>query len=71
MNTLTEFGLREEYKQLERLGDKLSEIDSLIEWKPFRPIIKKLYNNKTEFGGRPNLDEIVMVKMLVLQILNT
>ena len=26
-----------------------------------------MYNNKTEIGGRPNLDEIVMVKMLVLQ----
>ncbi len=67
MKALTEFGPREEYKQLERLGDKLSEIESLIDWKPFRPIIKNMYNNKTEIGGRPNLDEIVMVKMLVLQ----
>ena len=67
MSSLTEFGLREEYKQLERLGDKLSEIESLINWKPFRQIIKEMYNNKTELGGRPNIDEIVMVKMLVLQ----
>ena len=67
MSSLTEFGLREEYKQLERLGDKLSEIESLIDWKPFRQIIKEMYNNETELGGRPNLDEIVMLKMLVLQ----
>ena len=49
MRSLTEFGLREEYKQLERLGDKLSEIESLIDLEPFRPIIKEMYNNKT-FG---------------------
>jgi IS5 family transposase len=29
-----------------------------------------MYNNKTELGGRPNLDEMVMLKMLVLQQLH-
>ena len=67
MSTLLEFGLREGYKELERLGDKLSDIESLIDWEPFRPIINEMYNNKTESGGRPNIDEIVMLKMLVLQ----
>ena len=67
MNSLTDFSLKEEYKHLEVLGDKLSEIDSLINWKPFRPIISGMYYNKTEAGGRPNNDEIVMLKMLVLQ----
>ena len=52
MSSLTKFGLREEYKQLECLGDKLSEIESLIDWEPFRPIIKEIYNNKT-FGTIP------------------
>ncbi|WP_135603954.1 IS5 family transposase [Methanococcoides sp. NM1] len=65
--SLTNFALKEEYKRLENLGDKLSEIESLIDWKPFRPIIAEMYDNKTELGGRPNLDEIVMLKMLVLQ----
>ena len=64
---LTNFAFKEEYKRLENLGDKLSEIESLIDWKPFCPIIAEMYNNKTELGGRPNLDEIVMLKMLVLQ----
>ena len=45
MSSLAEFGLRVEYKQLERLGDKLSEIESLIDWKPFRQIIREMYNN--------------------------
>ena len=26
-----------------------------------------MYSNKTKFGVQPNLDEIVMLKMLVLQ----
>lgn len=67
MSSLTDFALREEYKRLESLGDKLSEIESLIDWKPFRPIIDEMYNNKTELGGRPNNDAIVMLKMIVLQ----
>ena len=45
MSSLTAFALREEYKCLESLGDKLSEIESLIDWKPFRPIIDEMYNN--------------------------
>jgi len=38
MKTLTDFALKEEYKHLESVGDKLSEIESLIDWKSFRPI---------------------------------
>lgn len=67
MASLTEFSLRAEYKRLEKLGDKLSEIKSLIDWEAFRPIIGDLYDNKSPRGGRPNYDEIVMIKILVLQ----
>ena len=48
MSSLTDFALREEYKRLESFGDKLSEIESLIDWEPFRPMIDEMYNNKTE-----------------------
>jgi IS5 family transposase len=30
------------------------EIDPLIDWEVFRPIIRKMYDNHTEQGGRPN-----------------
>ena len=30
-------------------------------------MIDEMYNNKTELGGRPNNDAIVMLKMIVLQ----
>jgi len=67
MKSLTDFALNEEYKRVRRLGDKLAKIESLIDWEAFRPIVGKLYENKSERGGRPNIDEVVMVKLLVLQ----
>jgi IS5 family transposase len=39
----------------------------LIDWAPFRPILEKMYTNKTEKGGRPNCDVILMFKILILQ----
>src|SRR5664280_1628682 len=67
MKSFNEYLMRKEYALLEQLGDKLAEIDPLIDWEVFRPIIKEMYDNHTEQGGRPNIDEIVMMKMLVLQ----
>jgi len=67
MDDLTDFALNEEYKRLQSVGDKLAEIESLIDWKPFRPILESMYNNKSASGGRPEADVIVMFKMLVLQ----
>ena len=67
MKSLTDFALNEVYRRVARLGDKLANIESLIDWEAFRPIVGKLYENKSERGGRPNIDEVVMVKLLVLQ----
>ena len=47
--------------------DKLAQIDPMIDWELLRPIVKELYRNDTEKGGRPNIDEIVMIKTLFLQ----
>lgn len=67
MTNFIDFIFREEYERVKRLGDKLSDIDVLINWEAFRPIVTGLYNNKSEKGGRPNIDEIVMIKCLILQ----
>jgi IS5 family transposase len=67
MKTLTNFTLKEEYKYLQLGEDKLSEIDSLIDWKTFRIILESMYINKTVSGGRPETDVIMMFKMLVLE----
>jgi len=67
MNSFDTYLLRRIYKKIAKLGDKLAEADAQIDWTTFRPIIKDLYRNDTERGGRPNADEVVMVKLLVLQ----
>jgi len=67
MNSFDTYLLRRIYKKIAKLGDKLAEADTQIDWTTFRPIIQGLYTNDTERGGRPNADEVVMVKLLVLQ----
>jgi len=66
MSTFINYALHEEYKRLQELGDRLSEINTIIDWKKFRPIVKDLYKNTGPRGGRPNIDEIIMVKLMFL-----
>ncbi|MEM3265826.1 MAG: transposase [Thermoplasmata archaeon] len=47
--------------------NKLEEINKIIDREYFRPILKDLYHNDTEKWGRPNIDEIVMIKSLFSQ----
>jgi Transposase and inactivated derivatives, IS5 family len=67
MKTFTDFALKEEYKRIQFVGDNLSDLESLIDWKPFYLILEPMYLNKTASGGRPEADVILMFKMLVLQ----
>jgi len=46
---------------------RLSQISNLIDWNPFRQILEEMYDNKSENGGRPNFDVILMFKILILQ----
>jgi IS5 family transposase len=39
----------------------------MIDWSPFRQILEEMYDNKSEKGGRPNCDVIMMFKILILQ----
>ncbi len=67
MDTFKAYMLRKAYQKIQKLGDKLAKIEPLIDWKAFTPIIQPLYHNKGPQGGRPNIDPVVMVKLLVLQ----
>ncbi len=67
MENLLDFALKERYKRVSELGDRVAEFDTLIKWERFRPLLGDLYTNTTDQGGRPNFDEILMVKLLVLQ----
>jgi IS5 family transposase len=67
MNQFAKYLLNQTYEKVARLGDQLAKLDQTIDWESFRPIIKAMYTNNTRLGGRPNTDEVLMVKLLVLQ----
>lgn len=67
MNSLTEWGLREAHKKIEKSGNRLLKISDLINWAPICQILEDMYDNKSEKGGRPNCDVILMFKILLLQ----
>ena len=52
---------------MKKRGDKLAEIKNVIDWESLRHLLKDLFTNDTDQGGRPNYDEILMVKILFLQ----
>jgi hypothetical protein len=66
MDSLITFALQKKYESIEKLGDPLADIGTLFNWERFRPLLGDMYNNKSEEGGRPNFDEILMIKALVL-----
>ncbi len=65
MNSFTAWTLKDLYAKQER--SRLSSISNMIAWNPFRPILEEMYDNKSEKGGRPNYDVIMMFKILILQ----
>jgi IS5 family transposase len=67
MRTLTDFAISQIYERLRELGDKLVDTGNSIDWDGFRPMLEGLYDNKTERGGRPNIDVIIMLKALFIQ----
>jgi len=67
MDSFTSYIFRQAYEKVKGKGDRLAKINQAINWEAFRPIIKAMYRNDTPRGGRPNTDEAVMVKLLVLQ----
>jgi len=66
MKTFTSFTLNNEYKRLEKPGDKLAEVNRLIDWGGLQTIVKSMYN-QTERGGRPNIGDVLMIMLQVLQ----
>jgi len=51
------------------LVTKLAGLDTLVDWEAFRPIVNQLYHSNSVQGGRPNTDEVLLVKVVVLQSL--
>ncbi len=62
-----QIALREAYKIVRGLGDKLPFLKGNINWGPFIPIVKSVFNDDDKIGGRPHTDEVVIVRAMVLQ----
>ena len=58
MEFFDKYILQQEYRKLSKLGDRLAKADELVDWEQFRPIVKDLYVNDTDKGGRPNTDKV-------------
>lgn len=65
--SFAQFMLRESYKKLEGLGDRLPLMERTIEWERFRPFVAGVFRDTKELGGRPHTDEIMVVKTMILQ----
>ena len=65
MRNLTDFAFRLEYERVKDLGDKLVHIGGRLNRESFRPTLEAMYRNNTEFSGRPNLDAICNVQVVV------
>ncbi|MBI5332498.1 MAG: IS5 family transposase, partial [Candidatus Aenigmarchaeota archaeon] len=65
--SLEKFVMRNQYKKVRGLGDRLDHIKDMIDWEKFRPFFADLFFDDDEIGGRPHYDEIIMMKVLVLQ----
>ena len=65
--TFEAFILKEKYKKIRGLGDRLALMKEQIDWKPFIKIVESAFDDNDETGGRPHTDEIVVVRCLLLQ----
>jgi IS5 family transposase len=67
--TFNQHIMREQYKKVAGLGDRLILMKEQIDWEPFKKIVTQIFLDKTETGGRPNISEIVIVRSMLLQSL--
>jgi IS5 family transposase len=64
------FDQEDRLAKLEKLGDPLPRLDSIVDWQTFRPLLKAIHQKqrKSKAGRKPH-DVTLMFKMLVLQSL--
>jgi len=48
MDSFRSYLLRDFYRGIEKLGDRLAEIDGLIDWKTSYPTIRGLFESRSE-----------------------
>ena len=65
MNNVVYYGLLKTYSSV-RSMDKLKETDPMIDWESLSLTVKKLYRKGIVRGGRPHIDETVLIRTLFL-----
>ena len=66
MSSLLDHALKEKYR-MNAINDPLAFMKDAINWTAFPPLLKDLYHNDTDRGGRPNIPIITMMRVLFLQ----
>ena len=66
MSSLLDEALKEKYRH-SGIHDPLAYMKDAIDWSVFPNLLKDLYHNQTDQGGRPNIPVTTMVKVLFLQ----
>jgi len=65
--SFNKFILKQQYEKVKGLGDRLELMRRQIDWKPFIPLVKGVFHDDKETGGRPHTDELVVVRSMLLQ----
>lgn len=65
--TFESYILKEKYKKIRGLGDRLELMKQQINWKPFVEIVEDAFDDNKETGGRPHTEEVVIVRCMLLQ----
>lgn len=70
MKQLGLFGWKERYARIDKNGDPLVELNRVIPWENFRPVLSNIFNKvrKSNAGAKP-YDVVLMFKVLILQSL--
>lgn len=66
MNSLVAWAFQETYRN-QKSRNRLLQISDFVDWGHIRLILDEMYDNKSERGGRPNFDVILMFKILALE----
>ena len=65
--SFNQFILKEQYKKVKGLGDRLELMKQQIDWKPFVPLVKSVFHDDELIGGGPHTDEVLVVRSMLLQ----
>ncbi len=60
-----QFIMKQQYLKVKGLGDRLELMKQQINWEPFKPVVRQVFNDDDTVGGRPHTDELVIVRALL------